>query len=115
MGYKLIVAGGRTFNDYEFLKQSIDELQLTNLEIVSGKARGADSLGERYARERGLVIHEFPAEWSTYGKSAGYRRNADMANFANGCICFWDEKSKGTKHMIDLAMKKELDLTIKTY
>lgn len=115
MGYKLIVAGGREFNDYNKLREDIESLNISDLEIVCGKARGADSLGERYARENNLVLHEFPAKWDSLGKRAGFVRNSEMADFADGCICFWDAKSRGTKHMIDLARKKGIDITIKLY
>lgn len=82
------------------------------VEIVSGTARGADQLGEKFAKEKGCNLKQFPADWDAYGKSAGYRRNADMAKYADACVVFWDGVSKGTKHMIDLAEKAELDLKI---
>ena len=86
---KVIVAGGRDFNDYELLKSKLDYIlqnKLPDVEIVSGAARGADSLGERYAKENNLGLHRKPADWDTYGKSAGYRRNAEMADYAD-CRC----------------------------
>lgn len=83
-----------------------------NLEIISGTANGADKLGERFAKEYNLKIKRFPANWDLYGKSAGYKRNEQMALYAkedNGIlIAFWNGKSKGTKHMIDIANKYEL-------
>ena len=114
---KIIVAGTRDFNDYALLKEKLDKVlaHFGKFEVVSGKARGADSLGERYARENDLPIAEFPAEWDKYGKSAGYRRNAEMADYADGCVVFWDGESKGTGHMIDLAKEKELNLAIVNY
>lgn len=115
--FKLIIAGGRDFNDYDLLKSKLDRLlqNKTDVEIVSGKARGADSLGERYAREMGYPIKEFPANWNKYGKSAGYIRNKEMAEYADGCVCFWDGDSKGTKHMIDLAEEKNISLRVIYY
>ena len=114
---KVIIAGGRNFNDYETLKSVCDKTlkYCTNIEIVSGTARGADILGEQYAKEKGYKIIQFPADWDTHGKSAGYIRNAEMAKYADGLIAFWDEKSKGTKHMIDLAKKELLQVKIHTY
>lgn len=64
--------------------------------------KGADTLGERYAEEKNIEIVKMPADWDKFGKSAGYRRNESMAKIATHCICFWDGKSVGTKHMIDL-------------
>jgi len=110
---KVIIAGSRNFNDYNLLKSSCDNLltQFTNIEIVSGTARGADKLGERYAREKGYSIKEFPANWSL-GKSAGYIRNDEMAKYADMLIAFWDGTSKGTKHMIDLANKRGIKVVV---
>ena len=112
----IIIAGSRNFNDYNLLKTSCDNLltQFTNIEIVSGTARGADKLGERYAREKGYDIKQFPANWSL-GKSAGYIRNDEMAQYADMLIAFWDGTSKGTKHMIDLANKRGIKVEIVNY
>lgn len=111
---KVIIAGGRNFNDYEILRQFCDTILSThtNIEIVSGTANGADKLGERYAEEYGYSISKFPADWNRYGKKAGYLRNAQMAEYADVLIAFWDGKSKGTKHMIDLAHRSNLKVYI---
>jgi hypothetical protein len=102
---KVIIAGGRTFYDYDLLCKTCDNaLRLQReVEIVSGTANGADKLGEKYAKEKGYPIKQFPANWDKYGKSAGYKRNEEMAKYADALIAFWDGKSKGTKHMIELA------------
>jgi len=102
---KVIIAGGRNFDDFNKLCQVCDEFlkDQNNIEIVSGAYKGADALGETYAAERNHPIKQFPADWRRYGKSAGLKRNAEMANYANMLIAFWDGKSKGTKNMIELA------------
>lgn len=118
---KVIIAGTRDFNDYAFLKKNVDYfLQGINpnneeIEIVSGNARGADKLGERYAKEHNLPVKLFPANWNKYGKRAGYLRNQEMADYADVLIAFWDEKSKGTKHMIDIAKKQDLTVIVVGY
>lgn len=118
---KVIIAGTRDFNDYAFLKKNLDYfLQGINpnneeIEIVSGNARGADKLGERYAKEHNLPVKLFPANWDKYGKRAGYLRNQEMANYSDVLIAFWDEKSKGTKHMIDIAKKQDLTVIVVGY
>ena len=94
------------FNNYELLKRKCDHLlqnQKGRIHVVSGGAKGADTLAERYARERNYELHVFPANWDTFGKSAGYRRNEEMHKFISqftkrGCVCFWDGQSKGTEH-----------------
>lgn len=110
---KTIVAGSREFNDYNLVKQSLDECDIS--EIVSGCARGADTLGECYALEHSIKVTKFPADWNTYGKSAGYIRNEQMAAYGEQLVAFWDGKSKGTKHMIDLAVKKNLKVKVIIY
>ena len=114
---KVIIAGGRNFDDFNKLCQVCDEfLQDQNdIEIVSGAYKGADLLGERYAAERNYSLKQFPADWRRYGKSAGLKRNAEMAAYADALIAFWDGKSKGTKHMIDAANKLGLYVIIVFY
>ena len=118
---KVIIAGTRDFNDYAFLKKNVDYFSQginpnnEEIEIVSGNARGADKLGERYAKEHNLPVKLFPANWDKYGKRAGYLRNQEMANYADVLIAFWDEKSKGTKHMIDIAKKQGLTVIVVGY
>ena len=111
---KVIIAGGRNFNDYEKVYKECGSTlrEQTYIEIVSGTARGADKLGERFAKENNYSLSSFPADWNKYGKSAGYKRNAQMADYADALIAFWDGKSKGTKHMIDLAKSANLKLKI---
>ncbi len=118
--FRVIVAGGRDFNDYELMKRKLDHiLSKVSLKrdiiIISGTARGADSLGERYAREKGYKVERFSADWNRFGKSAGYKRNTQMAEVAQACICFWDQNSRGTQHMINIARDKELKVRIIYY
>ena len=114
---KVIIAGGRDFNDYDSLKSFCDHLlqNKDDVEVVCGLARGADQLGKDYAEKMGYPVARFPAQWDEFGKSAGYIRNEQMAKYADAVIIFWDGNSKGTKHMIDLAKKHELNLRIFRY
>lgn len=114
---RVIVAGTRTFKDYELLRSKLDEFlkDIEDIEIVSGSARGADALGERYAKEKGYKITRFPADWNRFGKSAGYIRNEEMAKYADKCVVFWDGVSRGSFHMINLAKKYNLELHIIRY
>lgn len=114
---KVIVAGGRDFNDNELLKRTLRALwqEIGRFEIVTGMARGADMLAYNLGKSANLTVHEFPAKWDQYGKSAGYKRNTQMAEFSDVLIAFWDGKSKGTKHMIDIARRLGLDVLISRY
>ena len=119
--FKVIIAGGRDFKNYNKLKNYCDKVLRSKIEegyeikIVSGTANGADKLGERYAKERGYEIMRFPADWNAYGKRAGYMRNKQMAENADACVCFWDGVSRGTKWMIEIAKEKELPLRVVRY
>jgi len=116
---KVIIAGSRDFDSYRLLKfkllHLLSKYDLTEVEIVSGGARGADSLGERFAREHGCKIKRFIPDWDGLGKQAGFIRNWDMAKYADACVAFWDGKSKGTKHMIDLAKREGLNVRVVEY
>ncbi len=104
---KTIIAGCRTFTDYATAKQVLDKIQNIT-EIVSGAAEGADSLGERHAKENKIPLKQFPADWDTYKKAAGPLRNKEMAIYADVLIAFWDGKSKGTKNMIEQALSHDV-------
>lgn len=107
---KTIIAGSRDFNNYDKVCEVCSQYDIT--EVVSGGARGADLLGERYAQEHSITLKVFPAEWDKYGKSAGYRRNEQMAAYAEQLIAFWDGCSHGTKHMIDFARQLKLNVVV---
>lgn len=118
---KIIIAGGRDFKDYKLLKEKCDYFLSKAIEagdeivIVSGTANGADKLGEKYAHERGFTVERHPANWKTYGKRAGFLRNEEMAEVSDAVIAFWDNKSKGTASMIEIAKKRNLHLRVITY
>lgn len=112
--FDVIIAGSRDFADYALLRQKCD-ICFTHRKptaIISGTARGVDRMGEQYAKERGVPVKQFPANWEKYGKSAGYRRNEEMAQCADALIAVWDGQSKGTKHMIDTAKKMGIPMRI---
>lgn len=117
---RIIVAGSRKFNNYEFLCGRIDrilteilsnETKKEDVTFISGCAIGVDLYGERYANDHGYNLVRFPAEWNIYGKPAGMIRNKQMAGYASEdgydgyLIAFWNGSSRGTKNMIDNATK----------
>jgi len=106
---KTIVAGGRDFNDYDVMCHVLDDIfdgqEEKNVRIISGGARGADKLGERYAYEKGFGIKVFPADWDKHGKAAGPIRNKQMAEEAFSLIVFWDGESRGSANMIENGKK----------
>lgn len=103
--YKVIIAGSRSFNDWEMMYMTCDYLfqnKYPDIEIISGHAKGADYFGEKYAKSNNLKLTIFKADWDKYGKAAGYRRNVDMGEYTDACVVFWDGVSRGSKHMIDI-------------
>lgn len=114
--FKVIIAGSREFDNYDMLKEKCDKIlsrkvnEGEEIVIVSGTARGADTLGEKYAEERGYKIERYPANWDKYGKRAGYLRNKKMAEVSNACIVFLSSKAenKGSKMMISIATEEKL-------
>lgn len=114
---KVIIAGGRNFENYLLLKLKCDRILkgMEDIQIVSGGSKGADSLGERYARERHYVVKRFEAEWDKEGKAAGPIRNEKMAKYADCLIAFWDGKSIGTKDMINKATANNLSVRVIKY
>ena len=126
----VIIAGGRQFYDFDLLVEKCDKffnsVRLTHDIIIrSGGAKGADSLGEDYAKLRGYEVQSFIPNWrpnGIYDGGAGHKRNREMADGnnefnskANGLIAFWDSKSKGTSGMIDYAKRKGLSVRIVNY
>lgn len=116
---RIIVAGSRGFTDKERLYSVLDN-RLANIkddvEIISGHCRGADMLGEQYAKEHGIPFVLFPADWGRYGKRAGYIRNDKMARYASEkdgiLIAFPVGEARGTKMMIRIAHSYGLETDV---
>lgn len=110
---RVIIAGSRTINaDHPRALEALHVVVVASGFdigcVVSGGARGADDLGERYARWRGLSLQVYPADWKTLGKRAGPIRNEQMAENADALIALWDGDSPGTRHMIETARTRGL-------
>jgi len=104
---KTIIAGSRDYNNYNHVETMLDYFRKEHevSEIVSGGAKGADALGEQYAKENRIELKVFPADWNKHGRAAGPIRNAQMGDYADQLVAVWDGKSKGTKNMIDYMNK----------
>ncbi len=119
---EIIVAGGREFSNYSLLEETLDKIiqQPEQTLLISGGARGADALGERYAHTKNISVVRCPADWKRYRKGAGERRNREMARQAaeddqGALVAFWDGKSRGTGKMIELAKQHGLKIYIVSY
>lgn len=106
---RVIICGGRDFDNKDLLVESLDKIlhSYKDVEIVTGGAKGADTLGDNYAMAKAYPRKVFYANWKAFGKTAGYIRNGRMLEYAQEetpvVVAFWDGKSRGTKHMIDIA------------
>ena len=87
------VIGSRTFTDYDLIKKELDKYVISK--IVSGGAKGADSLAEKYAHENNIPVEIFKPDWSL-GRHAGFLRNKTIVEHSDTLIAFWDGVSKGT-------------------
>ena len=108
---KLAIVGGRDFNDYTLLEVWVDSItsmqfdREDNIVIVSGEAKGADSLAFRFAEEHRIEMRVYPAEWDKYGKSAGFIRNQTIVDNCDMVLAFWDGESRGTADTIEKAKR----------
>ena len=124
---KVIIAGSRNFYDYDIVEDTVVSYFMSrgilkeNVEIISGGARGADSLGKQLANSYGLKLTVFPAQWDTYGKAAGMIRNKEMADYAIKdsdkaiLFAFWNGQSRGTKGMIDIAKRCGMEVIVNEF
>ena len=114
---RIIICGGRHFNDYDTLETLVDSviaenaLSIDEIEIISGHCEGADTLGEQYAKNHGLACILFPAEWSKYGRAAGPIRNSQMIEYASKSqnpivVAILSPRAKGTMDTVKKATKK---------
>ena len=112
---KIIVSGDRSFEDYKLLSEKLDSLfsQIgkDKVEIVSGGNNGADKLGEKYAKENEMELTIFPANWQVFQYRAGFIRNKEMINYADGLVLFGGLDNKETKHLYNMA--NDLQLKVK--
>ena len=112
---KLIIAGGRDIRvSSEFIIDACRTLKVgdhlevkgtPDIEVVSGTANGIDTCGEDFANEYSCKLKKFPADWDTYGKSAGHIRNKQMADYSDGLLLIWNGESKGSANMKDNMLK----------
>lgn len=109
---RTLVCGSRSIKDGPFVFQALDALNPWPTCIISGMAHGPDKMAAAWAKYRGVPLEEHPAQWQTYGKSAGFKRNLEMLARAERVVAFWDLESKGTLHTIQEARKRNLTVIL---
>ena len=109
---KIAVIGSRTFDDQIQLNKELSEVFKDGDCLVSGGAKGADKLAEDWCRENDFECEIIYPDWQKHGQSAAFKRNHTIIEMADSVVAFWDGQSKGTKHSIDLAKQKGIDVKI---
>ena len=108
---KLIIAGGRDIDNYEVVKQAIQESGWVHpTYVIGGGATGVDALGKKWALENVVPYVNVSAKWDTEGKAAGPKRNKRMAEIGDALVLVWDGKSKGSMSMLNEAKKAGLKI-----
>lgn len=118
----IAVVGGRNYNDYLFLSETLDmELKIikeyldhSEITIVSADCEGVDSMAQSYAKLNGYKYLWIPIRWNKFGGDAWEVANGEIATVANYIIAFWNYESLGTKHMLSLAIEQSIDTEIYT-
>lgn len=115
---RVIVAGSREISDFDEVAQAIEDSGFEVTELVSGCARGVDTLGEQWAEARGIPVKPFPADWDKHGKGAGHIRNREMSLYGDALVALVPADSerhpaRGTRNMIAQAEKQMLPLHVR--
>lgn len=111
MNYKVVISGDRKASEFfhgKFIRDYIFKLPI-NCTILHGGCKGVDILAHKYARERGMNVEIYHAEWDKYGKAAGPIRNKKMLDQNPHLVLAFHpdlNRSKGTMHMINIAKEK---------
>ena len=108
--FRILVCGGRDYDNRVYFFRFMDRVLETiggtgdtprrDVVIIHGAARGADSLANDYAAERGLRVVSYPADWKTHGKRAGPIRNKKMLTESQPHVIIAFKGGNGTAHMI---------------
>ena len=112
---RVIIAGSRDIKTVEPVYRAIKSSGYVITEIVSGGARGVDTLGELWGEIKNIPVKVFPADWDKYGRAAGPIRNQEMADYCDAAIFIWDGKSAGTKNCIECVSKLKKPYIVETY
>jgi hypothetical protein len=105
---RVAIVGSRDFTDFERLELEIlKRISVEKIEkVISGGARGADTLAIQFAEKHKIPLLEFKPDWAKYGKGAGLMRNTQIIDNADIVFAFPTATSKGTRDSIRKAKEK---------
>lgn len=108
---RVLVCGGRDYNDYTNVKTNLDQLHASTpiTLVIHGGANGADTLAGIWCRERGIPYAAVPALWDFYGKAAGPRRNAVMLTLDPDLVAAFPG-GRGTANMVEQAKGRQIEV-----
>ena len=104
--FKLAIVGSRAFVDLDLVRRYVRSLDPAKVIIYSGGARGVDRAAATEGRRLGFEVVELLADWDGEGRSAGFNRNERLVDLVDGLVAFWDGKSRGTAHSVELARRR---------
>lgn len=110
---KIAVIGSRTFTDYVLLKKVLDEYP--EFIVVSGGAKGVETLAEKYADEKGYNKIILKPDREKYGRAAGIKQDEEIINLADEVVSFWNKMPERGEHYMELARKKAIPVTIMAF
>jgi hypothetical protein len=109
---RLAIIGSRVFTDYGYLESKLEGMEKIVTCVVSGGAMGADFLGEKWAKSKGIETKIIYPDWKKWGKRAGFLRNEDIIKESDVVVAFWDGESKGTKNSIIIAESSNKEVIV---
>ena len=115
MELKIAIVGSRELGSVDFygaMDRMVEKMVIKPTEVISGGAKGYDTMAARWAKERGIKLNEMRPEYAKYGRAATFIRNRNIVDSADIVVAFWDYKSKGTKYTIDYANNNNKTLII---
>ena len=110
---KVAVVGSRDFPDMDVVRTFVSGLE-EGTTVVSGGARGVDTVAERAARARGLHVEVHLPDWWTYPRAAGVVRNQKIVDSVDRVVAFWDGHSRGTADTIKRAKVRGIPVEVVT-
>ncbi len=99
---KLLIAGSRSITNFNLEDHIPAGVEL----IISGGAKGIDTLAEQYADAHGIEKLVIRPQYERFGRGAPIKRNEEMVDACDTVLAIWDGESKGTKYTLNYARKK---------